>query len=860
VTDRATYQNPKTPSVGVKYLLVGGIALVDQGKLKDGSSPAKRSLEQRSGSEVTLGRGAVMTGIEGKTRDGRWFLALVGALFVLAGLAFVVGGIVLVSKRGSWYYVIVGIALIAVGIGLIRGRLFVLPLYALVFVATAVWAVWEAGWQFWPLFARLFLFLTAAFILALLAPTLRKQAGKGPETRKNMAVAGVLFLAIVASLSGMFVNRSVLNVAARTGSVATAPEFEQKNWDNYGSNPGGERFAALDQINRSSVGRLKVAWTYRTGDVAESDAEDQQTPLQIGDTVYLCTPHNNVIALNASTGAEKWKTNVNARNPSWMRCRGLAYADTTGKVPNRAQAGAVLQPAQQAETVRAVCSQRIYMNTLNAELVALDAETGAFCPGFGENGRVNLLVGMGPVPSAFYKTASPPTLAGGVLVVGGYVVDNYSIDVPSGVVRAFDMITGEFRWAFDSGNPLVHTEPPAGQTYTRSSPNSWAPMSYDPKLNLVFLPMGNASPDLWGGLRTPEMEKYSSSVVAIEAATGEVRWYFQAVHHDLWDYDVPMQPTLTDFPNPDGSLTPAVVFGTKQGQIFVLDRSTGKPLTKVEELPAIPGSLKGEHYSPTQPRSTGMPQIGASTLVESDMWGVTPFDQMLCRIDFRSMSHSGIFEPPATHRQLVYPGYLGGMNWGGISVDATSHTIFVNDMRLGSRTQAFEHKEGEKPIQYAGPSAPLPMSGSPYYVIKDRFMSVLGVPCQAPPFGTMTAIDLKTQKVNWQVPLGTVQDTGPLGIKMRLQIPIGMPTIGGSMATQGGLLFFAATLDYYLRAFDSATGEELWKARLPVGSQSTPISYKSPTTGKQYVLVTAGGARFSSDRGDYVIAYSLPDN
>ena len=794
-----------------------------------------------------------MTGIEGKSRGRRWFLALVGASFVLAGLTFVAGGVVLISKGGSWYYLIAGVALIAVGIGLIRGRLFVLPLYALVFVATAVWAVWEAGWQFWPLFARTFLFLAAALVLALAAPLLRMQAGRRPETRKSMAVAGLLFLAIVASLSGMFVNRSVLDIAAHTGTVATTPESEQKNWDNYGSNPGGERFAALDQINRDNVNRLKVAWTYRTGDVAESDAEDQQTPLQIGDTVYLCTPHNNVIALNASTGVEKWKTNVNARNPRWMRCRGLAYADTAGKkVPDRAQ--------QANAAPSAICERRVYMNTLNAELVALDAESGAFCPGFGDNGRVNLMVGMGPVPAGQYKTTSPPTLAGDVLVVGSYVADNDSIDMPSGVVRAFDAITGEFRWAFDSGNPLVHTEPPAGQTYTRSAPNSWAPMSYDPKLNLIFLPMGNASPDLWGGLRTPEMDKYSSSVVALDAATGEVRWSFQTVHHDLWDYDVPMQPTLTDFPNPDGSVTPAVVFGVKWGQIFVLDRSTGKPLTKVEELPVAPGNLKGERYSPTQPRSTGMPQIGVSTLTEADMWGVTPFDQMLCRIEFRGMSHTGLFEPPATYRQLVYPGYLGGMNWGGISVDATSHTIFVNAMRLGNHMQAIEYKDGEKPPPFTGPIGAVPMSGSPYYVIKDRFMSVLGVPCQAPPYGTMTAIDLKTQKVNWQIPVGTVEDTGPLGIGMRLRIPIGMPTIGGSMATQGGLLFFAATLDYYLRAFDSATGKELWKARLPVGSQSTPITYKSPSTGKQYVLVTAGGARYSSDRGDYVIAYSLQDN
>ncbi|MES2533816.1 MAG: membrane-bound PQQ-dependent dehydrogenase, glucose/quinate/shikimate family [Pseudomonadota bacterium] len=803
-----------------------------------------------------------MTGPKAAGRS-HWLLIVIGALLVLAGLAFLVGGVSLVLKGGSWYYLIAGVLLAAVGVALGRARPIALSLYALLFVGSAVWAVWEAGWQFWPLFARLFFFLGIAFVLALVAPLLRRKAGLLPQTGRSMAASGVLLVAIVASLSGMFVQQSVLNVAAETGRVpapAEAAGAGVANWDNWGGNPGGERFARLDQINRDTVKDLKVAWTYRTGDVAENTAaglgsEDQQTPLQIGETVYLCTPHNNVIALESDSGKEIWKTEINARNRTWMRCRGLAYADLGGKMPNRAQVDAASQLRAQVTPVPAACARRIYVNTVKAELIALDADTGKFCEGFGAAGRVDLRVGMGISPEGVYKVTSAPTLAGDVLVVGGFVTDNLSTDVPSGVVRGFDAVTGQLRWAFDAGNPAIKGLPPEGQTYTRGSPNVWSAMSYDPKLNLVFLPMGNAAPDLWGGLRTPEMEKYSSSVVALDASTGAVRWSFQTVHHDLWDFDIPMQPTLTDFPGADGKLTPAVVFGVKQGQIFVLDRVTGKPLTKVEEVPVPAGSLKGERYSPTQPLSTGMPSIGVKTLTEADMWGVTPFDQLLCRIDFREMSHHGLFEPPTAHKQLVFPGSLGGMNWGGISVDATSQTIFVNDMRLGLRAQAFEHKAGET----IRPGS-VPMTGSPYYVYKDRFLSALGVPCQAPPFGTMTAIDLKTQKVNWQVPVGTVKDTGPLGLKLGLPIPIGMPTIGGSMATQGGLLFFSASLDYYIRAFDSGTGQELWKSRLPVGSQATPITYKSPKNGKQYLLVSAGGARQSTDRGDYVIAYTLPGN
>jgi quinate dehydrogenase (quinone) len=385
-------------------------------------------------------------------------------------------------------------------------------------------------------------------------------------------------------------------------------------------------------------------------------------------------------------------------------------------------------------------------------------------------------------------------------------------------------------------------------------------MSYDPQLDLVYLPTGNATPDFWGAHRTPEEDKYSSSIVAVEGKTGRVRWHFQTTHHDLWDFDLPAQPLLIDVPNGTGGTggtQPALIQTTKQGEIFMLNRATGQPIAEVQEKPVPQGNLPGERYSPTQPFSVGMPSIGNSTLVESDMWGATPFDALLCRITFKGMRSEGVYTPPGLDHALQMPGSLGGMNWGSVSVDPTIGYMFVNDMRLGLANYMIPRDKMPKNASGIEMGA-VPQEGTPYGAMRQRFLSQLGIPCQAPPFGTMSAIDLKTRQIVWQVPVGTVQDTGPLGIRMHLPIPIGMPTLGPSLATQSGLVFFAGTQDFYLRAFDSASGKEVWKARLPVGSQGGPMTYVSPATGRQYVVITAGGARQSPDRGDYVIAYALP--
>jgi len=791
---------------------------------------------------------------------------LLGLVFLATGLFFAIGGAKLLALHGSPYFLIAGLAIVASAIQFMRLKPSAVIVYAAAFAGTLAWALTEVGFDFWPLVSRLML-PSGLMVLALLAwPALRKAATGRAAGKGAYGLAVLLAAGMAAAFAGMFQPHPTVAFEGKPAPlVPVAHGKEQKDWNNYGNTPGGSRFVALDQITRDNVKQLQVAWTFHTGDTPISPtgngAEDQETPLQIGDRVYLCTPHNNVIAVDADSGRKIWERDINAQSQVWNRCRGLAYFDATQALQQPTAAGATPVPAPSLPA-GANCRRRLLMNTIDARLVAIDADTGALCEGFGQDGFVDLKAGLGSAEDPKYQLTSAPTMAGTTVVVGGRVADNVQTDMPGGVLRGFDVITGRMRWAFDPGHDDPNAQLQPGRTWARSTPNSWAPMSYDPAMNTVFIPMGSSSVDLWGGNRTPLDHRYATSILALDATTGKQKWVYQTVHNDLWDFDIPMQPSLVDFPNQDGSATPAVVFGSKSGQIFVLDRMTGQPLTRVEERPVKTAGIQQEQYSPTQPFSVGMPQIGADTLKESDMWGATPFDQLMCRIKFKSMRYEGLFTAPGTDVSLSFPGSLGGMNWGSLSIDPNKQVIFVNDMRLGLWVQMIPQKTDSGPAGNGGEAVntgmgAVPLKGTPYAVNKNRFMSPLGIPCQKPPFGTLSAVDLKTRKLLWQVPVGTVQDTGPLGFKMRMPMPIGMPTLGGTLATQGGLVFIAGTQDYYLRAFDSASGKEVWKARLPVGSQGGPMSYVSPKTGKQYVLISAGGARQSPDRGDYVIAYAL---
>jgi quinate dehydrogenase (quinone) len=791
---------------------------------------------------------------------GRFYLAFLGLVIGAAGLFFSYYGGKLVSLGGSWYFVIAGILLILSGLLIVTARSLGGALFLIVWLATLPWSVFDAGLDFWPLISRLLAMSVGAVVVLLSMPLMNRAAGKRSQSGAFVGAAGLVAIGCIAGVWGMFLPHGVVrNVTPEPERQATVTDRAEASWSSYGGNENNNRFSLADQITRDTVSKLDVAWTFRTGDVPASDGggtEDQTTPLMVNDSVYVCTPHNHVVSIDPVTGAKKWEFNSGVANDDWQRCRGLAYFDASQPVVEPKVEGS--SPVIQASApTNGACIRRVLMNSTKGELVAIDADTGHACLDFGANGVVDLNAGMGPgAGTGDYYPTSAPTLAGTTIVVGGRVGDNVSLDMPGGVVRGFDVMTGTLRWAFDPGAPGMK-QLPEGQIWTRSTPNVWAPMSWDPLSNTVYMPVGSAAIDLWGVKRRPLDRQYGATILAVDATTGQEKWRYQTVHDDLWDFDVPMQPTFLEFQG-----RPAMVFGTKAGQIFVLDRLTGEPLTKVEERSVPAGDMPGETYSPTQPISVGMPQIGADTLTESDMWGATPFDQLICRVKFKSMRYTGLFTPPGTDPSLNLPGSLGGLNWGGASYDPTTGYAFFNDMRLGLEVQLVpydgnaEASNGDENAAITASSVQ-PLVGTPYAITaKNRFMSPLGIPCQKPPFGTMTAVDIKTQKIAWQIPMGTVQDTGPLGIKMHAPIPVGMPTIGASLATQGGLLFFAATQDFYLRAFDSGTGEEVWKSRLPVGSQGTPISFTA-RNGKQYVVISAGGGRNSPQRGDYVIGYAL---
>ncbi len=599
-------------------------------------------------------------------------------------------------------------------------------------------------------------------------------------------------------------------------------------WPTYSNDAGGTRYSSASQIDRSNVSQLKVAWTYRTGALPHDEELDKKaafeaTPILVDGKLFLSTPYDHVIALNPETGAKLWEFDPKLELPygsSEVTSRGVsAWQD--------AKAG---QP----------CALRIFIGTLDARLIALDGATGKPCLDFGSEGEVDLTTSVRLRDPGDYQVTSAPAIFKDLVITGSSMGDNRAVTVERGIVRAFDVRTGKLRWTWDPIAPWAY------QTTPRTGAgNAWSAISVDAERDLVFIPTGSASPDYYGGIRKGD-NKWANSVVALRASTGDFVWGFQVVHHDLWDYDVASQPTL--FPWKDG--TPAIAITTKMGRVFVLNRLTGAPLIPVEERPVPKSDIPGEEAWPTQPASTI--SLVPEKLSPEDAWGKDAQEKQWCREKIKAARSGEIFTPPSLQGTLVYPSNVGGVNWGSAAYDPQRHLLFVDTNRLPIFVKLIPRDELAEARKSASDLDRLHgefarQTGAPFAMFRTPLLAPSGLPCNAPPWGTVAAVDLFEGKKIWDVPLGSLipgMNTGTI-------------TLGGPMVTAGGVVFTAAAKDNGLRAFDSETGKELWKYDLPAGGQATPMTYI--LKGKQCVVIAAGGhGKLGTKQGDYVIAFTLP--
>ncbi len=498
------------------------------------------------------------------------------------------------------------------------------------------------------------------------------------------------------------------------------------------------------------------------------------------------------------------------------------------------------------------CDAQLYMPTSDARLIAMDPATGARCSNFAEDGVLDLMHNMPYTQAGYYYSTSPPVVAAGLIIVAGAVNDNYDINSPSGVIRAYDARTGELRWNWDSGNPQDTAPIAEGDTYATSSPNSWAVASADEELGLIYFPMGNRTPDQLGMYRTPDEERYASSVVALSLETGQAQWVQQFVHHDLWDMDTPAQPSLVNIQTAQG-LQPGLVVPTKQGDVYVLNRETGEPLLPIGEEPAPQGTVAGDWTAPTQPVSAL--SFAPAPLRAADMWGASLVDQMVCRIQFQSLRYEGRYTPPSEQGTLVYPGNFGVFNWGGVAVDPERQIMFGMPLYLAFTSTLVAKENGNTPggATNQGEQGLNENAGADYAVELGPFLSPLGIPCQQPPWGYVAGADLRTGEIHWKHKNGTVRDMTPLPLKIKM----GVPGIGGPIITRGGVAFLAATVDDYFRAYRVTDGEQLWEQRIPAGGQATPMTYLNSQGEQMVVLVAGGHGSVGTTIGDYVLAYKL---
>lgn len=793
---------------------------------------------------------------------------LTSIVIALVGIAMLYMGGKLVLVGGTPFYAIMAIGLLITAVALFKNKRVALTLYAILMWLVLAWIIYEVGFDKWQWIPRGDIIGVIGVWLAL--PFVVRPLSKAHNPAKPASFhpfLGTTVIVMVAIVIGMMFYDPLPqegNIATKRN--ATDTDVASNDWTAYGGTNNGLRFSDLKQITKENVDKLDVAWTYHTGDLrdASQDATEytfEATPLKVNNTLYFCTPHNEVHALNPETGELKWKYQP-TKDRSYLQqhqtCRGVSYYAAP-----EAPAENGVQPAASASS-SAVCRKRIFNAANDAKLLAIDADTGKLCADFGDNGIVDLRQNMGTLrPHALMQTAAP-LVAGDLVIVGGSVMDNgFNRGNPSGVIRAYNAVTGQLVWNFDPANP-DNTQPiAAGQTYPQDTPVAWGTLSADMKNGLVYVPFGNASPDEVGLNRDPKSntEKFRDTLVALDLKTGAFKWRFQSSKNDLWDRDNPSQPSLLDI-DYQGKKQPVVILPTKTGNLFVLNRLTGQAVYPINQVDvSTEGGVKGETFSPTQPVSAL--NFLPAPINEKSMWGITPFDQMACRIDFKSLRYDGNPWTPATEKgSIIFPGNIGVFNWGSVAVDPERQILIASPVRLAYKYNLIKRTpETAKDRLFS-------KDGSPYwnenfdgdYAIQIRQLSSdLGIPCIAPPWGRMVGVDLTTGKTEWLRRVGTTKNlkTAFLPGRFPIGFPMGMVAHGGPLTTAGDLVFHGATADNFFRAYDVNTGELLWQTELPAGGQATPATYLGADN-KQYVVIAAGGhGSLGTKEGDAVVAYRL---
>jgi quinoprotein glucose dehydrogenase len=655
-------------------------------------------------------------------------------------------------------------------------------------------------------------------------------------------------------------------------SAARAQTSGETEWPSYGNDPGGMRYSRLSQINRENVATLKVAWVFHTGDISDGSNDRRRsgfetTPIMVEGTLYFTTPFNRVIALDPETGKQRWaydpKIDLTLEYGDGLVNRGVATWIDATRSPG--------QP----------CRRRIYEATQDARLISLDAATGKPCMDFGDYGQV-VLRDVPGYRAGWYHMTSPPAVIDDLVVIGSAIDDNQRAVMPAGVVRAFDARSGALRWSWDpiltnaaataeskEKNDKDKNKEKDTYTYTYTdtdtntntnkewragAANAWSIMAVDPERDLIFVPTGSASPDYYGGLR-PGDDKWANSVVALHAKTGQIAWGFQLVHHDLWDYDTASPPLLSTLQH-NGENVPVVIQGNKTGFLYVLNRDTGKPVFPVEERGVPQSDIPGELTSPTQPFPIAPPPLAPQKVSIEDAWGPTPQDRETCRNWIQGLRNEGIFTPPSLQGTLAVPGNLGGMTWSGYAFDPQHGLLVVNTNNLIAKVKLIPRADFRKDELRTEKGDYSPQAGAPYGMFRRFLQSPSDLPCTAPPWGSLIAVDMIEGKIRWKVPLGSMQDFGG----QHPPVSPGSISLGGPIVTAGGLVFIAGTFDPFLRAFEVETGKELWKAQLPASGNATPMTYRLASNGKQYVVIAAGGHPKITEESlsDALVAFTLP--